>query len=168
MRPAVVASMPPPAEPAHLVAGVAIGRFAMIDGRRQDEPWEALAMVEAFEPDTVPLLTCHGGVPGGYLQTLTADGPDLHLTANLTGDREFVERLRRGAPISLEVCSTYRRDGVLRQHRPEAPYRHEWLPGERSYYRGTLRPGPNLVGVAVVEVPAARGSCAWLVRVPTP
>jgi hypothetical protein len=115
-------------------------------------------MVEHFRPGTVPILSSHGGRVLGFLDTLRADGPDLHFTATLT-DRSARERFARGVGISIESAW----GAPAGQPQP-------WAPGQ-SYpigpaYAGTLREGPNLVGVALVEEgkqPAARGSVAWLI-----
>lgn len=142
------------ASPTYRVAGVLLGRFDRVDGRRARLEWEAAAMVAAFAPGTVPLLGRHGGLPAGYLDTLRADGADLHFTATIWDYPDIYERLRVSCPISAELVS-----------RGEKPFVGE-LPTvvNRHYFRGTLRDGENLVGVALEERPAAVGSVAWIVR----
>jgi hypothetical protein len=150
--PAVFEDEPRP----HRVAGVAVIRFALVDGRPAYQAWQAEEMVAAFIPDTVPLLTRHGGLPIGYLETLHADGADLHFTASVVDEQVVVKILQRGYPVSVEVA---------RCPYPGEPARHATsrrdIPPFR-YFRGGLAPGSNLVGVALSQRPAAPWSVAWL------
>jgi hypothetical protein len=152
-----------PAAPAdsYRVAGLAVGRFALVDGRRGDYDWEARMMVEHFKPATVPFLSRHGGLPVGYLDTLRAEGPDLHFTASLVDYPDIIEQLRSGHAISIETVYSPSPlpDGSWPRHVKLTSRTHaEQLPN----FRGTLRPGPNLIGIALVVRPAARMSVAWL------
>jgi hypothetical protein len=136
------------------VRGVALGRFMLTDGRPADRPGDAADMVAHFEPDTVPILSRHGGILIGYLDSLAAQGADLHFTGDVTDFPDLIERLRNGGPVSIERSDGGypRADGVL------PPF--AWtLP---QHFRGRLRIGANLVGVALTTNPAARGSVMWI------
>lgn len=141
------------------VAGVCLGRFPLVDGRPQDEAWMAQAMVAHFEPGSVPLMSWHGGVPFGSVETLTADGADLHFSGSMLDYPDIIEQLRRGHGISIEIATGY-------PPPPDGRPRQDTHPRREAYphWTGTLHIGPNLTGVALSERPAAPGSVMWLVR----
>jgi hypothetical protein len=56
-----------------------------------------------FIPATVPVLSRHRGLCIGYVQTLTADGPDLHFTARLSGCPDLRQASDAGWGISIEI-----------------------------------------------------------------
>jgi hypothetical protein len=148
-------SLPPARAELYRLGGVALGRFALVDGRPADQEWEARLMVERFRPGTVPVLLGHDGPPLGYLTGLRSEGPDLRFFASvLLGPGAMLERLRRGGvPVSIEVADY------------PPPRREVGRGGPVRYYTGRIEAGPNLVGLALLPPgvrPAARGSVAWL------
>ena len=149
-----------PAAGDYRVAGIALGRFAMIDGRPQDEDWIAAVMVRNFMPGTVPLLSRHGGLAAGYLDTLRAEGPDLRWTAKISPWPDIVEQLRHGHGISIEYVMAYRLPSGQWPAWVTTTTRAVAFP----YYLGKTGNGPTLTGVALSVRPAARGSVAWIVR----
>ena len=143
------------------VEGVALGRFAMVDGRPADTAPTVAEIIANFSGGTVPLLTRHGrhgGIAVGYLDTLTADWRDLHFTGTVLDDPDLCAVLRRGCPVSVEYGEGLpsRTDGQ----------RWSGQPRHTPYFVGSYRLGVNLVGVAILwngEPPAARGS--WCMAV---
>jgi len=145
------------------VAGLAVGRFAMLDGRPPDQPWMARSMVANFGPGTVPLLDRHGGQWIGWLDDLRAEDADLRFAGWIEADDALVARLRRGVPVSIECA----------EGREPLPPGIDWqiplgrpIAESNPAYQGTFGLGMNLLGIAMSDRPAARGSVMWLV-VPT-
>lgn len=139
------------------VRGVLIGRFPLADGRPGDTREAIAEMVAAFEPGTVPILSKHGGLPVGYLDTLEpwdAKGWDLAFTGSVAPYPDLVERLARGVNVSSE------------QLYPAWAHSLGWMPPARvwrEHFTGTRTDGYQLIGVAALlrgERPAARGS--WM------
>ena len=160
---------PPPVHGRRLrVAGVALGRFPMVDGRPQDPDWYAAFLVARFVPDTVPILSRHGGIAAGYLDTLEADGPDLRFGGWIVDYPDIVSRLRRACGVSIETAF-----GAVPllgggHYLPRSTIHRLRQGTEPSHYLGTYREGDQLVGVALSDNPAAPGSCAWIVDTYTP
>jgi hypothetical protein len=153
-----------PARDSLRVHGRAVGRFTLADGRPGDKDWQAAEMVAHFEPETVPILTRHGGIPVGYLDELTAEGPDLRMAGTVTSDDpEIVAVLQRGVAISIEPC-----EGGYPLI-PGLPNPYAGIPPlsvSHPHYRGRLRSGMNLIGVALLwrgEKPAAKDS--WMMAI---
>jgi hypothetical protein len=134
------------------VAGIATGRYVMIDGRAGDHPDEVAQMVAAFAPDTVPVLTGHGGELLGYLDSLTIEHRrDLRFAGSVsTDDPDVLDRLRMGSGASIETVV-----GV-EPYEGQQPAANTW-----PHFRGQLRQGQNLVGVALSNNPAAKFSAIW-------
>jgi hypothetical protein len=143
------------------VAGVALGRFALTDGRRADKPRDAAEMVAHFVPDTVPLVFGHGGVLLGYLDSLAAEGADLHFTGTVGGWPDLPDVLRDGRAVSIETvygAAPLPDGGRYPDELAEPAVSY-------SYFVGSVRVGLNLVGIAVLltgQRPAARGSVVWI------
>lgn len=140
------------------VAGIALGYLT--DTRPNDELWMTAQMAAHFTPGTVPFLSRHGGVVIGTVDTVTADGRDLHFAGTVVDYPDLVERLRLGSiPVSIETVWGYEPlpAGV---HDPDLS---EPLSVTKPSFTGTLRLGTNLVGIALSERPAARGSIVWRV-----
>lgn len=138
------------------IAGIALGSW-LVDGRPGDTPWQVAEMVAGFEPDTVPILSRHGGLAIGYLDTLTSDPTrrNLRFTGAISEYPDIVARLREGAlPISIELSTPHRSSQRADRSRVRADGR---------FFRGrTAAPGQMLIGVAFSERPAAPGSLLWL------
>ena len=134
------------------VRGVLIGRFRLIDGRPGDTADAIAQMCEDFQPGTVPILSRHGGLWIGTLDTLTpwdAVGCDLAFTGTVSEYPDLIERLRRGVSVSSE------------QLYPPFVDTTGWPtvdPARRSYFTRKWNGGYQLCGVAISEAPAARGS----------
>lgn len=139
------------------VSGVALGRFTTRTGppaRSED----VAAIVANFVPGTVPILWRHGGLRIGVLDTLLADWLDLRFTGTIVEYPELVARLAGGSiPVSTE---TVLGDIAL----PEGVSYPDATPPmsvSRPHFTGIIRYGRNLVGLALVENPLARGSILW-------
>lgn len=139
------------------VVGIATGS-AMVDGRPGDPPHRIAAMVYAFRPGVVPIVSSHRhGMLLGYLDAIApSDGRDLILAGEVVDDADVIARFRAGVPISIEACEVG----------PAAPETHAagqaWV-ASKPHWRGQLREGWNLVGVSVTSDPAASGSALWAV-----
>jgi hypothetical protein len=142
------------------VRGIALGRFRLIDGRRSDTPAEAAEMVAAFVPGTVPILTRHRGLSVGTVDSLRADGADLHFSGTVVDYPDLVERLRRGVGISIEPCLCEPARGWRRVGEADPVP----LSVSHPYFTGTVRIGTNLIGIAISDNPAARQSVMWSER----
>jgi hypothetical protein len=140
------------------VRGVLLGRFDLVDGRPADDRSMIADQLAAFEPDTVPILTAHGGDRLGWLSTLEAWdelGLDLAFRGSITTtDADLVARLWRGVHASAEISPP-------RDWPRVGP---GWATRPAAYFRGTRSPSWQLVGVAIVSNPAARGS--WMAAEP--
>jgi hypothetical protein len=134
------------------VRGVLIGRFRLIDGRPGDTREAIAEMVAAFEPGTVPVLSRHGGLLIGRLDTLQPwdrEGLDLAFTGHVCPYPDLAARLRRGVAVSSE------------QLYPESDWSLPWMPAPRAWrqhFTGRRSAGYQLIGIAVTDAPAARGS----------
>ena len=95
----------------------------------------------------------------GYLDHAAGRGarPPIHGDAGRL-DPDVIEQLRGGHAISIETA-----EGVERLPGATASDDVTWFTDRYRYFTGTIRQGPNLVGVALSLRPAARGSVAWLV-----
>ena len=127
-------SSPPVAIAMISVEGVSHGRFGRVDGGPvHGELKDVEAMIERFEPDTIPVLENHYGPAVGWLDTLT----------NVRTDLRFTGRVKTGAGL----------DDILR--RGAAPCRSSWL-----VYPPPLLPargGPSDVGGVPVLPRSDRG-----------
>jgi hypothetical protein len=144
--------------PALAVRGVLLGRFRLTDGRPGDTREAITEMVAAFEPGTVPILSRHGGLWIGHLDTLRpwdAYAGDLYYTGTVTAYPDLVERLQSGVAVSSEQCYPPWDEAL---GWPGAPHK-----GRRDYFSGKRTGSYQLIGVALLlngEQPAARGS--WM------
>jgi hypothetical protein len=154
------------------VAGVAVGRYQMADGRPGDPPEDVAAMVARFAPGTVPILSRHRGVLLGYLDSVTAEhGRDLRFTGEVVEYPDLVERLLAGAGISIETANAEEPTGIATDSGiTESIHTQDDATLERGarfvdahpHWRGVLGVGANLVGLALSDAPAAAGSIAWV------
>jgi hypothetical protein len=143
------------------VQGIVVARHLLVDGRPSQSRAEIAEMVAAFEPGSVGILSRHGGLAIGSVETLTAEGGrDLRFTGFVVDYPDLVERLRhRAVGISVEIARPRapRWDG-----RPEPGT--ELVMTAAPHFRGTLGIGATLIGIALSDNPAAAGSVLW--RVP--
>ena len=138
------------------VTGLAVGSRPMVDGRPADTEDQVRQMVAAFVPDTVPILSHHRGVILGYVDRLTAHGRDIEFSGEI-GDRnrDLADVLRNGGiPISIEIA-----EGG--EPIPGVSNRDGGFVATHPHYRGQVRDGWNVVGVALSDDPAAIGSVMW-------
>lgn len=119
-----------------------------------DTPEFVAAMVRGFQPDTVPIVLRHrDGALLGYLDGLFSHGCDMIFVGDVeAADPDIESRLRDGIPVSIEVAVA----GAATPT-PVRPGAEAWL-RSKAHWRGTLRDGWNLVGVALSDNPAAPGS----------
>jgi hypothetical protein len=137
------------------VAGVAIGRYALRDGRPGDTSEMVADMVAHFAPG-VPILLKHGGVPIGTIDSVVAEhGRDLRFTGEVVDYPDVVERLRKGVPVSIELV-----EGV--EPTPGVVTRDAEFTDTHPHWRGQVALGWNLIAVALSDSPAAPGSLMWV------
>jgi hypothetical protein len=129
------------------VGGIAVGRLLLTAD-------DTAQMVAHFTPDTVPILSRHGGVLLGYLDTLMADGPDLRFTGWCVPYPDLEAGLRHGVPVSIETAA-------MTLEQADTPRDPGSEPDTYPHFRGTVRLGRTLIGVALADRPMARGSMIW-------
>jgi hypothetical protein len=121
-------------------------------------------MVANFRPDEVPILSHHGGDWIGDLDELIADGPDLRFRGFLEPFADLLEQLRRARSLPVSIEANEGVDALpagLRYPDEEAAARRSSAP---THWRGQVRRGWYLTGVAIEARPAAPGSLIWIER----